>query len=479
MAAGGLAAVLTLLVVVTGSQGSDDDGQGSGGVPGEAEKLALAQAQEDSSGGDGAAVGGSASEQEGGAGTTSGQDESPAVVVRAGPSEFFPQDSECLTFDVNGQPLISGEETSETIALVDALGSLAQANPDVAAGVSYCSDRTGAVVFVAGEAPEFRAEVQAIAAEHSSLNVFTQDVAAGFAAAEAAAQKLHESEFGNSITLLAVDIVTGGIDAWVDPAALAEGSVTAEVLHAYLLATESVDLPVAVQPMGPYTTAVDRKHDTAPYWMGAEIVTTYQSTTGYCSTGLTIVTGTSRRLLTAGHCLGSTFTNNGNTVGTISTTAYNPTNSLSNSDIYGDWKLLQGQTYGSRVYSGPVTGTGSGTSLAITAADWDGLERGRGVCTSGRSTGQVCRFFVTHTSACGWDDNSVYNCHLMVMRHDSSGGNGADTAGFSGGDSGGPCYHANSSGVTAVGIVTGSAGTVYLCTKLSGVRAWSASATVG
>ncbi|MDR0591705.1 MAG: hypothetical protein LBG60_00300, partial [Bifidobacteriaceae bacterium] len=241
-AAGALAAGLTLLVVVTGSAGSADGGEGSGGVPGEAEKLALVEAQEGSSGGEGVEAGGSASGQDGTVGSGTGQDEGSAAIERAGPSQFFPQDSECLVFDANGWALITGEETLESMALTDALGSLAHANPDVAAGVSYCSDRQGAVVFVAGEAPEFRQQVEAVAAEYPSFQVFTQDVAAGRAVAEAAAWKLHESQFGNLINMLGVDIFTGGVTAGVDPTAT--GYVTAEVLHAYLLETEQLDLPV-------------------------------------------------------------------------------------------------------------------------------------------------------------------------------------------------------------------------------------------
>ena len=106
--------------------------------------------------------------------------------------------------------------------------------------------------------------------------------------------------------------------------------------------------------------------------MGSRLqYTTASGGTASCSSCVPIKTGGVVRLLTAGHCLGATFTNNGTQVGTVYTSAYNPTNSLSNSDIYGDWKLIQGSTYSKLVYSGATAS--SLTTLTISAADWGTL----------------------------------------------------------------------------------------------------------
>lgn len=54
--------------------------------------------------------------------------------------------------------------------------------------------------------------------------------------------------------------------------------------------------------------------------------------------------------LTAGHCTNSTHYNNGNYVGSTFTTAY-----PGNTDIYGDWKLIDGRDYAHALYSQGVS----------------------------------------------------------------------------------------------------------------------------
>ncbi|MDR1634139.1 MAG: S1 family peptidase [Bifidobacteriaceae bacterium] len=196
---------------------------------------------------------------------------------------------------------------------------------------------------------------------------------------------------------------------------------------------------------------------------------------GTCSTGVALNLKGATRLLTAGHCLGSTFINNGNMVGQTYTTAY-PTNA----DIYGDWKAIQGSTYSNYVWNGTVSGT---STLPINSANWGLRMVGDPVCASGQTTGQTCRYFVLSPQV-GITFAGVATWPLVQMRHDSNNGTGFDKNGWGSGDSGGPCYYADGNGgVTALGIVTGrsfpsTSYTLYYCTLLKGVRAWDPSATL-
>jgi hypothetical protein len=216
-----------------------------------------------------------------------------------------------------------------------------------------------------------------------------------------------------------------------------------------------------------------RLGDSPPWWMGAEL---RYNTSYYCSAGVPITTNGTRRLLTAGHCTGSTFTNNGNVVGTTYTTTY-----PGNAHMYGDWKLIQGSTYGTRVFSGIMS---SNDSLPISGANYGGRPEGLQMCTSGRTTAQICRYFAagsyaTHTV------NGVTSNYQQRMYHDGNLDGYADRSGFDLGDSGGPCYYSDGSGGVVVnGIVKGftkpSTGAIeYYCTQLTGVRYWDAGSYVG
>jgi hypothetical protein len=178
-----------------------------------------------------------------------------------------------------------------------------------------------------------------------------------------------------------------------------------------------------------------------------------------------------KTMLTAGHCTSSWYYNLGSFVGGQYTTSYS-----TNAGAYGDWKLLYQHRYYPRTYAGGLSDT---VTLNLTAANWSTRPVNSGICSSGSTTGQVCRFFVTSTSQTRVV-SGVTTGHLTVMRHDSTGGSGSDSNGFAGGDSGGPCYYANgtSGAVTVAGIVTGHSSTVYVCTQLDGVRAWNSSATL-
>jgi hypothetical protein len=146
-------------------------------------------------------------------------------------------------------------------------------------------------------------------------------------------------------------------------------------------------------------------------------------------------------------------------------------------------------TYAKSVWNGTVTGT---DTLPINSANWGQRAYGAAVCTSGRSTGQKCRFFVTNPETSisvavpkpGGGTSTLTFGYVVVMRHDDTQSTtGSDSNGFSGGDSGGPCYYADGNGgVEVLGIVSASvdtaAGRRYYCTLLKGFRQWAPSATL-
>jgi len=207
--------------------------------------------------------------------------------------------------------------------------------------------------------------------------------------------------------------------------------------------------------------------------MGAEL---RYNTSNVCSAGVPITTNGTRRLLTAGHCTGSTFTNNGNVVGTTYTTAY-----PGNAHIYGDWKLIQGSTYGMRVFNGIMS---SNDNLPISGANYGGRPNGLQICVSGRTTAQTCRYFVTGSYET-FTVNGVTANYQLRMYHDGDLDGYGDRSGWESGDSGGPCYYSDGSGGVIVngivkGRITPTTGAItYYCSQLTGVRYWDASAYVG
>lgn len=232
------------------------------------------------------------------------------------------------------------------------------------------------------------------------------------------------------------------------------------------------EVPVHVfRDRGGATTMEDRYNDAGPYFtMGAAIF----GGSSRCSLGVPLKVNGTFMALTAGHCTASTFKNQaGATVGTQYTTSYS-----ANAQIYGDWKLIKGQHYNLSVWSGGPKG---GTTLAMTGADWKPRALGLQVCTSGSTTGQVCRFVVKAVNQPAYMDG-VLTKQLTLIKHDGDLNGVYDCSGTQGGDSGGPVYYANGSGgVIANGIVTGgnTSRCEYWYTQLQGVRAWNSSVVFG
>jgi hypothetical protein len=349
----------------------------------------------------------------------------------------------------------------ELEALANKVQLLVDKHTASATGVALCSAFDGVAVFTRPTDGELSSQLADVAAA-ASYPVFRYDVPVGLDAILAAGRSVLASDLDGTVIGFAPNIYTGGIDLEAAPGSDPDGIAT-RARDVLARAGDSA-VQVVVHGGAGGEALVTRQADTAPWWMGGQLVAPGG---GYCSSGVRITIAGVDRLLTAGHCTSSSFTNNGNLVGNQFTTTY-----PGNADVYGDWKLLSGSTYGMRVFNGGAYGT---TSLGISGAVWGGRPNGSGVCTSGTTAGQVCRYYVTNSYVARTVDDVVTG-HMLGMRHDSSGGSGADWNGAQPGDSGGTCYYSDGAGgVTAVGVVTArfSAPTMrYYCTQLSGVRAW-------
>jgi hypothetical protein len=408
-------------------------------------------------------------------------------VQRAGPSRFFPKDSECIVFDDSGEQVFTGEISDEESVLSEEISEIGNAYPNDVAGAALCSNRIGVTIFAANESREMVTQVKAVAARHPNFPVIIKSVALGLDPAMEIAYRLLEDDPESAIREIGPDVYTGGLAIKVRSTDMTriKNPVTAQSIYSDVKRIEHADVPIRVTPVmvedSDEVELMSRSNDSAPWWMGSSI---YSNTYGaYCSTGLAINVDGAKRLLTAGHCLGASFSNSGVYVGGQYTTTF-PGNAYRR----GDFKVLQGSTYANKVWNGTVTGT---SYLPISSANWGTKPIGDGICTSGRTTGQVCRYFITAPSVTVYLRNSgseyVEIGPMVRMRHDSTGGSGLDGSGLLSGDSGGPCYYSDGKGgVIALGLVTGAVERTsprgskdYYCTLLKGVRAWNSGATLG
>lgn len=198
-----------------------------------------------------------------------------------------------------------------------------------------------------------------------------------------------------------------------------------------------------------------------------------------CSLGVRVKISGVQMALTAGHCPGgSHYTGGGVPAGNLYTTAY-----PGNAYLYGDWKLLSGVSYSGNVFNG---GLYSSSKLPGVGINFTPLPDGHKVCTSGRTTAQLCNFWVDDTSQSVTINGVTSGRQTRIIVDDQSTWNPQDCTGFDQGDSGGPVYYNNGSGgMMYVGLVKGVTwwwfGTQKRCsyyfTQLDGVRAWNSGVT--
>lgn len=381
------------------------------------------------------------------------------------------EEGECIQLDSQGAQHWSGKPTDELLTQGDALQELADRNQDTTTGVSYCSNYEGVAIFVTTPNLDLLKQISEIENKYPNVPVHTTEVQASLAELLNIISNVFK-EFGDSAKIVDIGphMYSGGLDIGISGEAWPLSSDMQRNINSLIEQIHGSSVPLIFYESGAPVDST-RKADSSPYWMGAELI----SGGAACSAGVPIYVAGSRKLLTAGHCTGTSFTNNGTVVGTQYTTSY-----PGNQNIYGDFKLLQGKSYALRVFSGSMS---SNASLPISGGTWGARPNGSGMCVSGRTTAQTCRYFVSGTYR-------TFNGagHQVRMYHDSNLDGLGDNNGWQPGDSGGPCYHANGGGGVIVnGIVKGrtlpivGAGnaTTYWCTQLSGVRAWNSSAYVG
>ncbi|MFD6053868.1 hypothetical protein [Agromyces sp. NPDC060279] len=403
---------------------------------------------------------------------------SSSAVAEVGPSMDSAENAECIQRDENGQQRWFGEPSRELLEAADALQALVDSSPEAATGVAFCSEYDGAVIFLAPGAPEsLLASVDGVLRAYpaQSLSV-AESVAPLSDLLSISSQIMADFTVARGLVSVGPDLTTGGLEIGYDPEVWpTEAGLRASLLAALAAMPEGSFVSLRLTPEGGSQDST-RRADSESYWMGAELGYDHGGSSYVCSAGVPINVNGSRKLLTAGHCLGSTFVNDGNVVGTTYTTAY-----PGNAAAYGDWKIIHGKKYGMSVFSGVLA---SNDRLPISGAYWGGRPAGLQVCVSGRTTAQTCRYFVTG-SHLTFTVGGVTASHQLRMYHDSNLDGVGDRAGWTGGDSGGPCYYADGAGgVIVTGIVKGrsvppSGAATYYCTQLSGVRAWNAGASVG
>lgn len=270
------------------------------------------------------------------------------------------------------------------------------------------------------------------------------------------------------------DIYNGGLHIWTHPTPDGTYWTDAEV-DREIFSIIGADVSTRIH-RAPLTTASGtRVSDSNPYTMGARA---NRLSGGYCSLGIPLVLNGVHMVLTAGHCRDSGFTNNGS-MGSMYTTSY-PGNALN----YGEWTLIYGKDYRRQLYSGAMS---SSAVLPITAADWGIRAPGLGVCSSGSTTGSICRYRVAINDQSDWLKNPftgqiVLSGHMTITNHDPSWNLTFDNGGWQGGDSGGSIYYSNGAGMTVVGIIT-SVQTPspynYWYTELRAVHFWNSSISFG
>ena len=382
----------------------------------------------------------------------------------ANTAEDSPEAVQCASPE-SGEGVLqwSGSPSKEVEAAALRAASLVEANPKDLTAAEYCVTYSGVRV-LAPAISGATAHLKTLKAEFPNVTFVAEEAPQSLAALQAAA--------GSAAALLPS---SGNFSVAPNPR---KGEI--------VITGEESKRPRGLgKQIGPVRIAWNNRQvhaaksstryaDSAPFYAGAHIV----SEGSMCSTGPRIRINGTYMMLTAGHCPGGThYTGGGLPVGNRFTTSY-----PGNADIYGDWKLLSGKSYSDRVWNG---GLYDSTSHPGAGINFTPLPYGHRVCTSGRTTGQLCRFWVKETNTVEKIGGVTVNHQTTLIVDDQSTSNPEDCTGFQGGDSGGPAYYNNGSGsMIYAGLVQGTTWQWYLTqkrcqyhiTQLNGVRAWNSTA---
>lgn len=383
--------------------------------------------------------------------------------------------------DAKGNRTWQGEPTPELEEVGNDLQDIADTHPEAISGVSFCSDFSGVEIYVKGGDRRVDARISRVTKRNPTVLVHRRTAENSLNDLLVAQEEVREEAKGDSehaVAGIGPDIENDGLVVTVDATPEDERELVdptsrqAERLRTRL----NPRVPVRFRAARDSEHSVTRLADAPPWTMSARI---YSNSGGRCSLGVRIrlYKGGPKKALTAGHCRGTLFSNNNRIVGRQYTTTY-PGNAIK----YGDWKILDGSTYRMKVFtSGSL---GAHKTMKVVGGSYGGRPNGSGICTSGGTTAQVCRYRVIGSYRIE-DIEGVGQSHMLEMHHDTHWNGNSDQGGFKKGDSGGPCYFASGDGVRVVGVVTGriqwpwTIGSSYYCTQLSGVRAWAPNMRVG
>lgn len=392
-------------------------------------------------------------------------------------------------------PPAPGQVSPETQEAADAISALVESSPDQYTGVRITGPETVTVVLPEGPAFDQRSAAVrgngARVAGGESVSVKVEQGKRSLADVRRAKAEIggliRAGRYQGKITGVGIDPGSGRAVAYATA-----GSDEARVDLKRRFG-ESVVFRAA--PEARFAER-DRSRDSAPHRAGAGIRLWNPQHTGYgaiCSTSFPVVKDGIRHMLTAAHCLpgsttyprawAATFTSatppstsyyfGAKTTTTMGGELGYPTDGTQ--DVYGDFALLQGSSYVNAVYN-CANLSGSCSELLVGAVNWGIPANGTSVCTSGRTTGQICRQIITDSDWEGYVEG-LYLRHMALIQSDQDGDGSYDCTAVQGGDSGGAVYNAisGSSQVRALGVISASGSCHSLFTRLSGVKAWDSS----
>ncbi len=202
------------------------------------------------------------------------------------------------------------------------------------------------------------------------------------------------------------------------------------------------EVGVPVQAIGMNRVHRKGRYDDIPPFYGGAMINSVEGLR--CTSGFAVRVGTSRYLLTAGHCgyPGQTWSNANNTrsIGTVSL-----------EDVGQDLMLIRADS-GGRIF----TGSGTADNTASPVIGWAGVFTGEELCSSGARTTWLCGHVVKdagNTSYCDTDPFGTRECYSGLILSEQEGGIPVAQEG----DSGGPVVLPTDNGVIAKGTISASA----------------------
>lgn len=388
------------------------------------------------------------------------------------------------------EPVFTGQASPELDRIGNEINEFVSLHPDTFSGAYFSLDSSKVMVGVAEPSHEAAAVLEELAnkLDPERGQVITTDAERSWSELDSvkdllAEEYLREAKGGlDSVGLNpALDTVVVSVAIEPGDAPLTDNPTVIEIAERF------GDRVMFSESSGPVkmNSAID---DVDPHFGGAgyEWYDAAGNNTGFgCSLAFPIKINNVTYGLTGGHCRPGSATNlvNAYSFSGVDSSRYfgslHTTSWIGTEDLYGDFALLKNSTYVPYVYNSTPT---SNSSLAVVAASFTFPMVGQYMCSSGVSTGQICRYKVLETNKCKSHEGQMV-CEQIIMKSDQNLDGLYDCGGWTTGDSGGAVYNAVSGGVRAYGIVTASSEFCFVpreyhVTSLHGVQEWQPLASV-